>query len=159
MLGLIDYAPAWNSGQPSLDSWIGNWGNYVYEVVARYGRGGPIKYWEIWNEPNLTVSGYQLGLYTIADYARILDVARAAAKSADPNAVIVLGGLASVWSYPPSSTTYDYFDYLDELGRLGAWEDFDVLSIHPTGSTRPRARPGAATTSRPSRPRWAGSTS
>jgi hypothetical protein len=141
MLGLIDYAPAWNSGQPVLDSWIGNWGNYVYEVVARYGRGGPIKYWEIWNEPNLTVSGYQLGIYTIADYARILDVARAAAKAADPEAVIVLGGLASVWSYPPSPTTYDYFDYLDELGRLGAWNNFDVLAIHPYRLDPPEGAP------------------
>jgi hypothetical protein len=141
MLGLIDYAPAWNYGRPDLDSWINEWGDYVYQVVARYGRGGPIKYWEIWNEPNLSLSGYHLGLYTIADYARILNVARAAAKAADPEATIVLAGLASVWSYPPSDTTYDYFDYLDELGRLGAWNDFDILAIHPYRVDPPEGAP------------------
>jgi hypothetical protein len=142
MLGLIDYAPAWNHGRnPPLDEWIGAWGDYVFQVVARYGRGGPIKYWEIWNEPNLTVSGYETGLYEIKDYARILNVARSAAKAADPEAVIVLGGLASVWSYPPSPTTYDYFDYLDALGQLGAWNDFDILAIHPYRLDPPEGAP------------------
>jgi Glycosyl hydrolase catalytic core len=142
VLGLIDYAPAWNHGRnPPIDEWIGDWGDYVYQVVARYGRGGPIKYWEIWNEPNLTVSGYETGLYEIKDYARILSVARAAAKAADPEAAIVLGGLASVWSYPPSPTTYDYFDYLDALGQLGAWNDFDILAIHPYRLDPPEGAP------------------
>jgi hypothetical protein len=142
ILGLIDYAPAWNHGRnPPLDEWIGAWGDYVYQVVAHYGRGGPIKYWEIWNEPNLTVSGYETGLYEIKDYARILNVARSAAKAADPEAVIVLGGLASVWSYPPSPTTYDYFDYLDALGQLGAWNDFDILAIHPYRLDPPEGAP------------------
>jgi hypothetical protein len=143
ILGLLDYAPAWNHGRnPPLDEWIQDWGNYVYQVVARYGRGnGPIKYWEIWNEQNLTVSGYETGLYEIKDYARVLNVARSAAKAADPNAVIVLGGLASVWSYPPSPTTYDYFDYLDELGKLGAWNDFDIMAIHPYRLDPPEGAP------------------
>jgi hypothetical protein len=141
MLGLIDYAPIWYNGQQWLDDWIVEWGDFVYQVVARYGRGGPIKYWEIWNEPNLTVSGYALGLYTIADYARILDVARSAAKAADPEAIIVLGGLASVWNYPPSPTTYDYYDYLDELGRLGAWNNFDIIAIHPYRVDPPEGAP------------------
>lgn len=143
ILGLLDYNPAWFKGQnPPLDAWIRDWGDYVYQVVARYGRGnGPIKHWEIWNEPNLTVSGYESGLYTIADYARLLNVARAAAKAADPEAVIVLGGLASVWSYPPSPTTYDYFDYLDALGKLGAWQDFDVLAVHPYRPDAPEGAP------------------
>ena len=143
ILGLLDYAPAWNHGRnPPLDEWIQDWGNYVYEVVARYGRGnGPIKYWEVWNEPNLTVSGYETGLYEIKDYARILNVARAAIKAADPEATIVLGGLASVWSYPPSPTTYDYFDYLAALGDLGAWSDFDIMAVHPYRLDPPEGAP------------------
>src|SRR5262249_11450586 len=127
---------------PPVDAWVTDWGDFVYQTVARYGRGnGPIKYWEVWNEPNLSVSGYESGLYEIADYVRILDVARTAAKAADPEAVIVLGGLASVWSYPPSPTTYDYFDYLDALGQLGAWNNFDVLAIHPYRADSPEGSP------------------
>ncbi len=143
IMGLLDYAPAWNHGQnPPLDAWIKDWGDFVYQAVARYGRGnGPIKYWEIWNEPNLTVSGYETGLYTIDDYARVLMVAHDAAKAADPDAVIVLGGLASIWSYPPSPTNYDYFDYLDTLGKLGAWGSFDVMAVHPYRLDPPEGAP------------------
>ncbi|MDQ2997302.1 MAG: hypothetical protein M3R61_09645 [Chloroflexota bacterium] len=130
ILGLLDYNPAWFKGKnPPPEAWIKDWGDYVYQTVAHFGRGGAIKHWEIWNEPNLSVSGYESGLYRIEDYARVLSVARDAAKAADPEAVIVLGGMAAVWSYPPSPTTYDYFDYRDALGKLGAWSSFDVLAI------------------------------
>ena len=142
ILGLLDYNPAWFKGQnPPVDAWIKEWGDYVYQTVARYGRGGPIKYWEIWNEPNLSASGYESGLYEIKDYARVLAVAHDAAKAADPNAVIVLGGMASIWGYPPSPTNYDYFDYLDALGKLGAWQNFDVLAIHPYRPDSPEGAP------------------
>jgi hypothetical protein len=142
ILGLIDYNPAWFKGQnPPRDAWLRDWGDFVYQVVARYGRGGPIKHWEIWNEPNLTQFGYQAGLYEVADYARVLDVARAAAKAADPEAVIVLAGMASIYDYPSSPTTYDSFDYLEALGRLGAWNDFDVLAIHPYRADAPEGSP------------------
>ena len=148
ILGLLDYNPAWTKGTaPNLDDWIGAWGDYVYQAVARYGRSGQIKYWEIWNEPNLSRFGYETGLYTIADYVRILDVARTAAKAADPQANIVLGGLASIWSEPPSPTNYDYFDYLDQLGKLNAWRLFDVLAVHPYRPDAPEGSPWRRDTS------------
>ncbi|HJZ46438.1 MAG TPA: glycosyl hydrolase [Roseiflexaceae bacterium] len=142
ILGLLDYNPAWFKGQnPPPEAWIKDWGDYVYQTVAHFGRGGAVKHWEIWNEPNLSVSGYESGLYRIEDYARVLSVARDAAKSADPQAVIVLGGMAAVWGYPPSPTTYDYFDYLDALGKVGAWNSFDVLAIHPYRPDAPEGAP------------------
>ena len=142
ILGLLDYNPAWFKGQaPPLDAWIKDWGDYVYQTVARYGRSGQVKHWEIWNEPNLTGSGYSSGLYEISDYARILGVAHDAAKAADPEATIVLGGLASVWSVPPAPTTYDYFDYLDALGKLGAWGNFDIVAVHPYRPDSPEGQP------------------
>ncbi len=142
ILGLLDYNPAWFKGQnPPPEAWIKEWGDYVYATVAHFGRGGAIKHWEIWNEPNLTVSGYESGLYKIEDYARVLRVAHDAARAADPQAVIVLGGMAAVWSYPPSPTTYDYFDYLDALGKLGAWDSFDILAVHPYRPDAPEGAP------------------
>jgi hypothetical protein len=142
ILGLLDYNPAWFKGQnPPPEAWIKEWGDYVYQTVAHFGRGGAIKHWEIWNEPNLTISGYESGLYRIEDYARLLSVAHDAAKAADPNAVIVLGGMAAVWSYPPAPTTYDYFEYLDVLGKLGAWNNFDILAVHPYRPDAPEGAP------------------
>ena len=131
ILGLLAYNPAWFKGKnPPLDDWIGDWQLYVYNVVARYGRDrGQIKHWEIWNEPNLKGYGYENGLYSIADYARLLRVSHEMIRLADPGAVIVMGGLANVWSEVPEYY-YDTFDYLERLGKAGAWSYVDVISIH-----------------------------
>ncbi|HYF64405.1 MAG TPA: cellulase family glycosylhydrolase, partial [Herpetosiphonaceae bacterium] len=132
ILGLLDYNPAWfKSKNPHPDEWLSDWGDYVYATVARYGRDrGQIKYWEIWNEPNLVKSGYESGLYNVDDYVRVLQTARAAAKSADPEAVIVLGGIADIWSDVPERA-YDTLDYLERLYAAGAWSEFDILGLHP----------------------------
>ncbi len=143
LLGLLDYNPAWFKGKnPHPEEWIADWGDFVYNTVARYGRErGQIKHWELWNEPNLAASGYESGLYTIADFVRLLEVGRAAALAADPEAKIVLGGLSSIWSELPSPYHYDYFDYLDQVGRLGGWNHVDIIAIHPY---RPDAPEGDA---------------
>ncbi len=143
MLGLLDYNPAWFKGKnPTPEEWIKDWGDFVYNAVARYGRErGQIKYWELWNEPNLAASGYESGLYTVADFVRILEVGRAAALAADPEAKIVLGGLSGIWGEPPSAHHYDYFDYLERVARLGGWNHIDVIAIHPY---RPNAPEGDA---------------
>ncbi|NJM07972.1 hypothetical protein HC891_19945, partial [Candidatus Gracilibacteria bacterium] len=54
---------------------------------------------------------------------------------------IVLGGLASIWSEPPSQFHYDYFDYLDRVARSGGWQYVDIIAIHPY---RPDAPEGDA---------------
>lgn len=143
VLGLLDYNPAWFKGKnPRPEEWIKDWGDFVYNAVAHYGRDkGWVKHWELWNEPNLARSGYESGLYNIGDFARILDVGRAAAKAADPDAVIVLGGLASMWGAAPSPYNYDYLDYLQHLGDSGAWNSFDVIAIHPYRPDAPEGEP------------------
>jgi hypothetical protein len=141
VLGLLSYNPAWfKSKNPTLDEWITDWGDYVYNTVARYGRDrGQIKYWEIWNEPNLRKFGYENTIYTVQDYVRLLDVARAAAKAADPEAVIVLGGIASIWGEFASPEDYDVPTYLRMLYDAGGWNSFDVLAIHPYRPGAPEA--------------------
>ena len=141
ILGLLDYNPAWFKSAPApLDAWVGEWGDFVYNTVARYGRErGQIKYWEMWNEPNLRKYGYATGLHTINDVVRLLAVARAAAKAADPEAVIVLGGITSIWSEPPTPHDYDVGPYLRLLHEAGGWNTFDILAIHPYRPGPPEA--------------------
>ncbi len=138
ILGQLDYNPAWFKSQnPPLDAWIQDWGDYVYNTVARYGRDrGAIKHWEIWNEENLRNFGYENGIYTVKDYVRVLQVARAAAHAADPEAVIVLGGVAAIWS-DARDHEYDVLTYLQLLHDAGGWDSFDILAIHPYRPSAP----------------------
>lgn len=142
VLGLLDYNPAWFKGKnPHPDEWIKDWGDFVYATVARYGRDrGWIKHWELWNEPNLAGSGYESGLYEVKDFVRLLQVGQAAAKAADPEATIIMGGMASIWSAPPSPFNYDYFIYLDMVARLGGWDYVDAIAIHPYRPDSPEGR-------------------
>jgi hypothetical protein len=141
VLGLLDYNPAWaKSTNAPLDTWIGAWGDFVYNTVARYGRErGQIKYWEIWNEPNLRRYGFNAGLSTVGDFVRLLNVARAAVKSADPEAIVVLGGITSIWSELPTPQDYDAGTYLRLLYEAGGWGSFDILAIHPYRPGAPEA--------------------
>ncbi len=141
VLGLLDYSPAWTAGTTAtMNDWLPDWGDFVYNTVLRYGKQrGQIKYWEIWNEPNLRRYGYGNGIHSIADYVRLLDVSRAAAKAADPQAVIVLGGITSIWSDIPTPEDYDMATYLQLLYEAGGWNSFDVLAIHPYRPGAPEA--------------------
>src|SRR3954451_5944689 len=141
VLGLFAYNPAWfKSKNPVLDAWLSDWGNYVYNVVARYGRERKqIRYWEVWNEPNLRAFGYEHGLYTVHEFVRILDVAHAAIKAADPQAVVVLGGTADIWGELPTNQDYDSLDYLRMVYQAGGWGSFDILAIHPYRPDAPEA--------------------
>jgi hypothetical protein len=151
ILGQLDYNPAWaKRSQAPLDTWINDWAAFVYTTVARYGQAhGQIKYWEIWNEPNLRKYGYEAGLRSVHDAARLLDVARRAAKAADPNAQIVLGGLANLWGPRPTRQEYAVDTYLRQLHAAGGWDAFDILALHPyqpgspeAGARRPGGMPG-----------------
>ncbi len=141
VLGLLDYNPAWaKSTNAPLETWIADWGDFVYNVVARYGRErGQIKYWEMWNEPNLRRYGYLAGLRDIHDVVRMLNVARAAAKAADPEATVVLGGISSIWSELPTPEDYDMGTFLRMLYDAGGWNSFDILAIHPYRPGAPEA--------------------
>lgn len=75
------------------------WARFVHEAVRRYmpggvleteqNTGGGIRVWEIWNEPDH--QPFWQG--SIPDYARLLKVSYIVAKSVDPNAQIMFGGL------------------------------------------------------------------
>lgn len=108
------------------------WADFVYSTVERYRPGGllarqegwpasvGVRYWEIWNEPDYA----QFWNGSVADYYRLLEVAYKTIKSADPQATVLLGGLAF----------YEKFNWFAELLRQtqGYPERayFDVLSFH-----------------------------
>jgi hypothetical protein len=84
------------------------WARFVELAVNRYKPGGLIAqeenwsagvgvtHWEMWNEPDLI----EFWDGSVEDYARLLKVGYLVAKHADPNAQVIFGGLADVYSSP-----------------------------------------------------------
>jgi len=115
---------------PPSEEYIEEFGDLIYELVERYDGDGVddapghpvIKYWEIWNEPDFRA--FFTG--TASDYFRILKVAYTKAKKANPEAVILLGGIAG----GDVTGDYDWFENLlsQENGKAGNY--FDIMDYH-----------------------------
>lgn len=124
ILGRLGYSVGWatadasdrSDGQSFAFPDIDAWRRYVTATVSRYHK--TVKYWEVWNEPDNP--RYWVGQPDPAAYAQLLQVARDAIKAVDPEAMILNGGVSP---FEPS--------FLEGLARVGAWNAFDILSIHP----------------------------
>jgi len=108
------------------------WAAFVFNTVERYRpqgtlakqQGWPreagIRYWEVWNEPDYAL--FWGG--TVEEYHRLLEVAYKSIKAADPEATVILGGLAF----------YDQRDWFPALLRQTGGDPsrayFDVFSFH-----------------------------
>jgi len=115
------------------------WARFVYRTVSRYKPGGTlaaqrgwpaglgVRHWEIWNEPDW--SFFWSG--TVADYYRLLKVGYLAARTADPDAVIILGGLMHFANPGWLSQLLDVMrsDPDQEL-RQKSNSFFDVIAFH-----------------------------
>ena len=97
--------------------------DFAAAVATRY--RGKVKYFQIWNEPNLF--GEWGG--RPPDPAAYLDMLRevgTAVRAANPDAVIVLAGLAPTIETGPDNLSDLLF--LERLYQLGAKGDFDIAS-------------------------------
>jgi len=62
------------------------WAYFVHQAVSRY--GNQVRYWQVWNEPNLAWPG------TPAEYARLVQVTYQAATCANSNVQLVAPGFS-----------------------------------------------------------------
>lgn len=113
VLPILNYDVPWATpAYKHLDLWLA----YVEKTVSRY--KNEIKYWEVWNEPNL--KGFWRDEPNGADYKRLLEATYKKIKEIDPTLVVLYGGLAGI-----------PFDYFEESFKVGAADFFDVFNIHP----------------------------
>ena len=119
-----------------------DYADYIRRVVERYDGDGeddmpglvrPIRYWEVDNEPDLHNSVMPRGISLIDDpsqfetpaqYAGVLVASAAAIRSADPNAVVLSGGMYR----PRTDTGRKYLKAV--LNEPGVMDAFDILSLH-----------------------------
>ncbi|MDP4196572.1 MAG: hypothetical protein Q8940_16075 [Bacteroidota bacterium] len=92
----ICYMPKWNSTgeKDTLFFWnyppkdYNEFGVFMSQLVNRYSKW--IKTWELWNEPDISI--YWQG--TPKDFAQMIKIGSDAVRKTDPQAKVVLGGLA-----------------------------------------------------------------
>jgi hypothetical protein len=135
VLPVIEFTPTWDAKAPanpaSPPKSLAPFAAFVTALEKRYGPGGsfwaahpaiapvPIRMWQVWNEPHFT--RYWAEQPFAASYVKLLAAAHAALKAADPNAKVVLAGLADF-----------SWEYLAQIYAIpGASRLFDVVAIHP----------------------------
>jgi hypothetical protein len=99
---------------------------FMGTLAARY--RGQVAAYEIWNEPNLH---YEWGYLEPdpAAYTALLQAAYQAVKAADPQALVISGGLATTGEGSP--TAVGDLAFLQGMYDAGARGSFDALGSHP----------------------------
>ncbi|MBI2297409.1 MAG: hypothetical protein HYU66_00405 [Armatimonadetes bacterium] len=117
-------APTWVAGNaacgaPPMDK-LDQWSAYVERLVKQY--RGRIRYWEVWNEPDLMWP--EETRHNAEHYAAMLRATYDAAKRADPDCVLL--GLSHA----------GYEEWLERLGQLGVADTFDIATVHSYAAPR-----------------------
>lgn len=143
--------PGYSCG-PILEDKFTAFSNLLYDLVVRY-HNPPfnIKYWQIWNEPDaglyLTPADSPWGcwgdqtdqFYGGSYYGEMLKVIYPRIKAADPEAIVVIGGLLSDCGpiNPPETQLGSgiYKDctnskFFEGILEAGAGSSFDVVNYH-----------------------------
>lgn len=130
VLPVIDYSSGWASTAPN--TWDAServfappvpteYAWFAYKAVDRY--KADIRAWEVWNEPNHR--GFWRPEPDPARYAELLRQAYLAIKYADPEAVVVSGGLANGGDYVAPEP------FLQAVYDAGGGPYLDVVGSHP----------------------------
>ncbi|GHV47658.1 hypothetical protein FACS1894181_01570 [Bacteroidia bacterium] len=109
IMGVLSGGLSWANPHLRLDEWTG----YVEKIITRY--KGKVRYWEVWNEPNLfwiNPDG--------ADYAALLKATYKKIKEIDPGLIILYGGTSGI-----------PMPFIEKSFAAGATNCFDGLNIHP----------------------------
>lgn len=107
---LLLYNVAWaNPAYKHLDLWL----QYVEKTVTRY--KDKVRYWEVWNEPNLFWENPNG-----TDYTTLLKATYEKIKEIDPGLTVLYGGTSGI-----------PMKFLEESFQVGAGDFFDIVNIHP----------------------------
>ncbi|AHF90991.1 glycoside hydrolase family 10 [Opitutaceae bacterium TAV5] len=102
----------WNKTAPRLTPWH----TYVRTVMERYGERA--RYWEIWNEPDIS-----FWRATTEQYIELFNTSSALIKKASPRAQVLNGGLAMVKRQPNP-------DFVQTFVARADKSNWDVFAYH-----------------------------
>lgn len=102
--------------------------DFAQAAVNRYKNQG-VDAWEIWNEPNIEQRWWPRP--NAGDYAQMLSAVSQAIRRADPNAFVLMSGLAATPTIVADGRV-DYQTFLSEVvGISGALANVNAISFHP----------------------------
>ncbi|MEO6457778.1 MAG: hypothetical protein ABIO92_05840 [Chloroflexia bacterium] len=137
LLARIDAVPEW--ARPQRTTWkyldrehYADYGDFVFAFVSHF--KGRISHYIIWNEPNISAEWGQRSPDPVA-YTELLKIAYGRAKQADPNAIVLLAGLAPTLEREGSRVALNDLVYLEKMYQAGAASYFDVVAAHTYGLT------------------------
>lgn len=123
LFGLLDYCAPWASTAPEGTenpwNWLPRfeaWQNYVRATVNRY--KDRIKYWEIWNEPN--IYAFWQPKPNPDEYFSLLQASYTTIKQVDPSAKVI--GVCSAGTD---------FNFIEAILKKGGGKYMDIISVHP----------------------------
>jgi hypothetical protein len=150
IIARLDFQPAWARADRAHNGPPDNYqdfADFVSALVARYKAGSPhgrLHAIEVWNEVNLAREwgNKPINKQQAADYVRLLRLAYAAAKAADPGITVVTAGLSPTgWNDDTARPDDVYLQWLYEAGMKG---HYDVLGAHANSQhPQPEAAPGS----------------
>lgn len=118
---------------------LSDWTDFLTALATRY--RGRIHAYEIWNEPNLARE-WGRRPPDAAEYVELLKASYGAVKKADPQALVITGGLSPTTDTGPNARPDAI--YLQEMYAAGARGSFDLLGVHAAGfKSPPESDPGA----------------
>lgn len=136
LVAVLDTAPAWSQrpherempNAPPDD--FAEYARFVGDFAKRY--GDTIEYYQIWDEPNVVPNWGKRNADAV-EYAQMLIPASEAIRAADPNAKIVLAGLAMNLELRRPHPNYSEILFLRGLYEIGAEKYFDIVAAKPYG--------------------------
>jgi len=109
----------WSRNQPELNAWR----EYCRVMAERY--RGKIRFWEVWNEPDL--SGFNK--MSLQEYVDLQKASYEEVKKVAPESLVMTGGFATMSDHPGRKSPTFQRDYL-ELAK----GYFDIHAYHEHGS-------------------------
>jgi polysaccharide biosynthesis protein PslG len=156
IIARLSHPPAWTRaagnarGSYAPPDDLADYGDYVRAVVGRY--KGRIRYYQIWNEPNIYPEWGEAPVDP-EGYTALLKTGYESVKSVDPDAVVICGALAATIEMDGHPNGMNDFLFLQRMYDAGARSYFDVMAVQGYGlwsaPTDRRMRPRVLNFSRP----------
>ena len=144
LVARLDMVPDWARPKDKTNRYLDaehydDYAEFVGDFVARY--RGRVRYVAIWNEQN---TSFEWGYRPVdpIEYTRLLAVAYERAKAANPEVLVLPGGLAP--TLEEGAIALNDLTYLQRMYDAGAARYFDVMNVHAYGLRLPPDDPPAA---------------